>query len=143
MLPNTCLECDYMCVCTHVCERTGCAHVCGHGKCSPWLEDNAVSTLGFERPNYMMQEYVSTAVGVPSLPMGGATAGVWVADVIPPTIIFVASEAVSSNTIQVTLQLDEPGTIWTLVRILPILIQSRANMNGASTDRRGIEVRCC
>ncbi|CAJ1402439.1 unnamed protein product [Effrenium voratum] len=77
-----------------------------------WAKDNAVSTLGFERPNYMMQEYVSTAVGVPSLPMGGATAGVWVADVIPPTIIFVASEAVSSNTIQVTLQLDEPGTIW-------------------------------
>ncbi|CAE7706437.1 unnamed protein product, partial [Symbiodinium microadriaticum] len=79
-----------------------------------WAQDNAVSTLGFTRPNYMTQQYVTSPVVSPSSPSGGATAGVWVTDKTPPTIIYVSSEAVSSDTLQVTLQLDEPGTIWCL-----------------------------
>ncbi|CAE7924644.1 unnamed protein product [Symbiodinium necroappetens] len=77
-----------------------------------WAQDNAVSTLGFARPNYMTQQYVTSPVVSPSSPSGGATAGIWVTDKTPPTIIYVSSEAVSSDTLQVTLQLDEPGTIW-------------------------------
>ena len=78
------------------------------------MQDNAVSTLGFARPNYMTQQYATSPVVSPSSPSGGATAGVWVTDKTPPTIIYVSSEAVSSDTVQVTLQLDEPGTIWCL-----------------------------
>ncbi|CAE7498925.1 unnamed protein product [Symbiodinium natans] len=77
-----------------------------------WAQDNAVSTMGFARPNYMTHQYVTADVVAPSSPSGGATAGVWVTDNTPPTLIYVSAEAVSSDTVQVTLQLDEPGTIW-------------------------------
>ena len=42
--------------------------------------------------------------------------GLWVTDVTPPTMIYVAAEAISRDTIQMTLQLDEPGTVWSLSR---------------------------
>ncbi|CAK8994475.1 unnamed protein product [Durusdinium trenchii] len=77
-----------------------------------WAKDDATTTAGFDRRNYMSQSYVSTAVGDPMLPLGGATLGVWVDDSTPPTMRFISAEAISRDTIQVTLQLDEPGTIW-------------------------------
>ena len=80
------------------------------------LEDHAKTTTGFDRPNYMPQEYLSAAVVNPLLPAGGATLGLWVTDLSPPSMIYVAAEATSSDTIQITLQLDEPGTIWSLSR---------------------------
>lgn len=64
----------------------------------------------------MPQEYLSAAVVNPLLPAGGATMGLWVTDVTPPTMIYVAAEAISRDTIQMTLQLDEPGTVWSLSR---------------------------
>eukprot|EP00931_Biecheleriopsis_adriatica_P071269 TRINITY_DN4511_c0_g1_i3.p1 TRINITY_DN4511_c0_g1~~TRINITY_DN4511_c0_g1_i3.p1 ORF type:complete len:2354 (-),score=405.61 TRINITY_DN4511_c0_g1_i3:1928-8902(-) len=77
-----------------------------------FAQDDATTTAGFPRPNYMTQDYVSRGVANPSSPIGGRTSGVWVSDSTPPTIIFVSTESVSSNTIQMTLQLDEPGTLW-------------------------------
>ena len=82
----------------------------------PCLEDDAQTTTGFDRPNYMSHTYVSAAVVNPLLPAGGATMGLWVTDLTPPTINYVSAESISSDTIQMTLQLDEPGTIWRLGR---------------------------
>ena len=82
----------------------------------PCLEDDAQTTTGFDRPNYMSHTYVSAAVVNPLLPAGGATMGLWVTDLTPPTINYVSAESISSDTIQMTLQLDEPGTIWLLGR---------------------------
>eukprot|EP00927_Polykrikos_kofoidii_P002778 TRINITY_DN11111_c1_g1_i1.p1 TRINITY_DN11111_c1_g1~~TRINITY_DN11111_c1_g1_i1.p1 ORF type:complete len:1928 (+),score=277.30 TRINITY_DN11111_c1_g1_i1:722-5785(+) len=77
-----------------------------------WAKDSAVDTNGYARPNYMVQSYVETAVGNVNLPQGGKTTNVWIRDTTPPTIIVVAREALAEDTIQVTLQLNEPGTIW-------------------------------
>ena len=38
--------------------------------------------------------------------------GVWVVDTTPPMMILVRAEGISGDTLQLTLQLDEPGTIW-------------------------------
>lgn len=35
------------------------------------VQDDATTTAGFDRRNYMSQSYVSTAVGDPMLPLGG------------------------------------------------------------------------
>eukprot|EP00928_Gymnodinium_smaydae_P040215 TRINITY_DN27306_c0_g6_i1.p1 TRINITY_DN27306_c0_g6~~TRINITY_DN27306_c0_g6_i1.p1 ORF type:complete len:5181 (-),score=906.80 TRINITY_DN27306_c0_g6_i1:179-15013(-) len=77
-----------------------------------WARDNAVSTLGWDRFNYMQQGYVDTDVGSPLSPSGGTTSGVWVVDVTPPSVAFVAAESLDHETLQVTLQLNEPGTVW-------------------------------
>jgi len=78
-----------------------------------WAKDSAVDTQGMERPNYMIQDYVETEVGDPTnTPLGGKTSNVWIKDTTPPVIIVVAREALAEDTIQVTLQLNEPGTIW-------------------------------
>ena len=48
-----------------------------------------------------------------SAPQGGRTSKVWIRDSTPPVIHHVRGEAVrDESTIQVTLQLNEPGTIW-------------------------------
>eukprot|EP00931_Biecheleriopsis_adriatica_P047271 TRINITY_DN27224_c0_g2_i1.p1 TRINITY_DN27224_c0_g2~~TRINITY_DN27224_c0_g2_i1.p1 ORF type:complete len:3147 (+),score=582.09 TRINITY_DN27224_c0_g2_i1:27-9467(+) len=78
-----------------------------------WAKDSAVDTQGLVRPNYMIQDYVEAAIGSDTTsPLGGMTANVWVTDSTPPTIIVVSREALGESLIQVTLQLDEPGTIW-------------------------------
>jgi len=78
-----------------------------------WAKDSAVDTQGMVRPNYMVQDYVETLIGSDTLaPLGGKTTNVWIVDVTPPTIIVVSREALAEDTIQVTLQLNEPGTIW-------------------------------
>lgn len=38
--------------------------------------------------------------------------GVWVVDTTPPMMLLVRAEGISGDTLQLTLQLDEPGTIW-------------------------------
>lgn len=60
----------------------------------------------------MSHTYVSTEVNSSSDPQGGATLKVWVVDSTPPQMIFVGSDSLASATLQVTLQLNEPGTIW-------------------------------
>ncbi|CAE8696863.1 unnamed protein product, partial [Polarella glacialis] len=82
-----------------------------------WALDAAVNTQLQPRPNYMTQDYLDTAVGTDgshaaSSPSGGKTTKVWVKDMTPPTIIYVSSEALLEDTIQITLQLNEPGTVW-------------------------------
>jgi hypothetical protein len=77
-----------------------------------WAQDAATDTFGNSRPNYMHHAYVTTAVSDPSAPSGGLTAQVWIADATPPTLILVDVEALNDETIQMTLQLNEPGTIW-------------------------------
>lgn len=77
-----------------------------------WAKDSAVDTNGLARPNYMQQDYVETAVGDVLNPNGGYTANVWIVDKTAPEIIVVTGEAIAMDTIQVTLQLNEPGTIW-------------------------------
>eukprot|EP00438_Fugacium_kawagutii_P000297 Skav205258 [mRNA] locus=scaffold1841:79647:81160:- [translate_table: standard] len=77
-----------------------------------WAKDDAMTTSGFERPNYMTQEYLTSPVVDPLVPLGGATMGLWVTDVTPPTLIYVTAAAISRDTIRLTLQLNEPGTIW-------------------------------
>jgi hypothetical protein len=77
-----------------------------------WAVDSAQDSYQQPRPNYMTQGYVSTEVGSPSLPLGGLTSSVWVTDSTPPTIIHIAHESVAEDTIQMTLQLNEPGTVW-------------------------------
>ena len=77
-----------------------------------WARDSAVDSHGFSRPNYMTQSYVETPVGVVTSPAGGLTENVWVVDTTAPSIIVVAREALAESTVQVTLQLNEPGTIW-------------------------------
>ncbi|CAE8720003.1 unnamed protein product [Polarella glacialis] len=74
--------------------------------------DDATDSFSLSRANYMTQDYVGTAVGVPTSPLGGTTAGVWVVDSTAPTMIFVTAESVGQETLQVTLQLNEPGTVW-------------------------------
>jgi mannose/fructose/N-acetylgalactosamine-specific phosphotransferase system component IIB len=82
-----------------------------------WAKDSAVDTQGLPRPNYMIQDYVDNAVGLTgaaaaSAPEGGKTMSVWVKDMTPPSLIYVSSEALTEDTIQVTIQLNEPGTVW-------------------------------
>jgi len=78
-----------------------------------WAKDSAVDTQGMTRPNYMIQDYVETFIGsTTTTPLGGLTRGVWVVDTTPPSIVVVSREALAEDTIQVTLQLNEPGTIW-------------------------------
>ncbi|CAE6973255.1 PEPD [Symbiodinium sp. CCMP2592] len=78
-----------------------------------WAKDSAVDTHGFARPNYMSQSTVETAVGADvNNPSGGLTENVWITDTTPPTIIVVSREALGESHIQVTLQLNEPGTVW-------------------------------
>merc|ERR1719271_1892509 len=77
-----------------------------------WAKDSAVDSAGLARPNYMAQGYVDANVYAPTAPRGGMTANVWVLDSTPPTIIFVQAESVNHETLQVTLQLNEPGTLW-------------------------------
>ena len=45
-------------------------------------------------------------------PYLAALAGVWVRDTTPPRMTFVRAEGISQDSLQVTLQLDEPGTVW-------------------------------
>merc|ERR1719460_2659497 len=77
-----------------------------------WAKDNALDTASNPRPNYQTQTYVNTEIATTSGPEGGATKRVWVLDSTPPTLIYVSGEAIAEDTIQLTLQLDEPGTIW-------------------------------
>jgi hypothetical protein len=83
-----------------------------------WAKDSAVDTATNPRPNYQTQAYVNNPIvkpdGVTDGPRadGGATHRVWVSDLTPPTMIYVSGEAIAEDTIQLTLQLDEPGTIW-------------------------------
>ena len=77
-----------------------------------WAQDSAKDSRGLARPNYMSHTYVSTEVNSSSDPQGGATLKVWVVDSTPPQMIFVGSDSLASATLQVTLQLNEPGTIW-------------------------------
>jgi len=78
-----------------------------------WAKDSAVDTQSLVRPNYMFQSYLETEVGDPtSTPNGGKTSRVWINDDTAPTIIVVSREALAEDVIQVTLQLNEPGTIW-------------------------------
>jgi hypothetical protein len=79
-----------------------------------WAKDSAVDTQGQPRPNYMVQDYVDALVSttVPGNPQGGKTPYVWVKDRTPPEIIYVSSEALTESIIQITLQLNEPGTVW-------------------------------
>lgn len=88
-----------------------------------WAQDSAKDTKGLARPNYMSHQYVSTEVNSTSNPQGGATLSVWVVDSTPPQMTFVRADALASATLQVTLQLNEPGTIW-----------CQAVMPSASTD---------
>ncbi|CAK8986554.1 Uncharacterized protein SCF082_LOCUS596 [Durusdinium trenchii] len=59
----------------------------------------------------MTQEYVGTDVLSASAPSGGRTGHVWVTDSTPPQMILVDAESLDTS-IQVTLQLNEPGTVW-------------------------------
>jgi hypothetical protein len=78
-----------------------------------WAKDSAIDTHNNARPNYQAQSYVETDVGANTMAvLGGTTKNVWVTDSTDPQIIYVASEAIAETTIQVTLQLDEPGTVW-------------------------------
>jgi len=77
-----------------------------------WAQDSATNSAGAARPNYMLHSYVATAVGSTSSPSGGLTSNVWVLDSTPPTMIFVSAESLDKETLQVTLQLNEPGTLW-------------------------------
>lgn len=78
-----------------------------------WAKDDAVDSQGVARPNYQLQSYLETAVGTNiNAPLGGKTANVWVKDITPPTMIFVSREALTQSIIQITLQLNEPGTVW-------------------------------
>jgi len=88
-----------------------------------WAKDSAVDTQGQPRPNYMEQSYLETPVGSISSPQGGKTARVWVKDSTPPTMIYVSSEALTDSIIQITLQLNEPGTVW----CHPVVPSSNAN----------------
>merc|ERR1719284_2389635 len=60
----------------------------------------------------MIQDYVDTQVTDIDNPSGGKTTDVWVKDMTPPTVIYVSSEALTESKIQITLQLNEPGTVW-------------------------------
>jgi Zn finger protein HypA/HybF involved in hydrogenase expression len=75
-------------------------------------EDTAVATDGSSRVNLVSHSYVGTPVTDTTAPSGGATASVWVVDSTPPGMVFVRAESVNHETIQMTLQLNEPGTIW-------------------------------
>ena len=77
-----------------------------------WAQDSAVNSQGVPRPNYMSHAYMVTGVNSSSAPAGGLTQNIWVTDSTPPRMIFVRADALASATLQVTLQLDEPGTIW-------------------------------
>ena len=77
-----------------------------------WAQDSAVDSNGLARPNYMSHEYVSAEVNSSSSPSGGSTLNIWVVDSTPPTMTFVRADALASATLQVTLQLNEPGTVW-------------------------------
>ncbi|CAE8613427.1 unnamed protein product, partial [Polarella glacialis] len=84
-----------------------------------WAKDSAVDTQNQPRPNYMTQTYLETDVGAaymglvpPAFPLGGRTRNVWVKDTTPPTVIYVSSEAITDQVLQITLQLNEPGTVW-------------------------------
>lgn len=52
------------------------------------------------------------AVGSPSAPAGGLTSNVWVVDSTPPALRLVEVFAISQSSLQIRLQLDEPGTVW-------------------------------
>ena len=77
-----------------------------------WAQDTAVDSAGHPRVNSMAPTYVHAAVSNTVSPTGGKTANVWVKDTTPPTMLFVSTEALAEDTIRVTLQLDEPGTVW-------------------------------
>ncbi|CAK9095832.1 Uncharacterized protein SCF082_LOCUS45000 [Durusdinium trenchii] len=78
-----------------------------------WAEDRAVDSRGYARPNYMTHSYATTGVGNGSVPSGGKIEAVWVTDSTPPSMLFVAAEGVKTeDTLQVVLQLNEPGTVW-------------------------------
>jgi len=77
-----------------------------------WAHDDAADSFGSPRLNYMIQGYVDAVVATPGAPEGGTTRSVWVVDDTAPTMIFVHAEAINDETIHLTLQLDEPGTIW-------------------------------
>jgi hypothetical protein len=77
-----------------------------------WAQDSAVDSHGVARQQYMTQAYVNANAGSPTAPVGGSTPFVWVLDSTPPTMIFVDAESTNHETIQLTLQLNEPGTLW-------------------------------
>ena len=77
-----------------------------------WAQDSAQDSYGYDSKNYMTQDYVQTGVSDPADPSGGKTSRVWVQDTTPPVMLFVSGEGISQDTIQLTLQLSEPGTVW-------------------------------
>ena len=77
-----------------------------------WAQDSAKDSKGLARPNYMSHTYVTTEVNSSSSPQGGSSLNVWVVDSTPPQMTFVRADSLASATLQVTLQLNEPGTIW-------------------------------
>jgi len=97
-----------------------------------WAKDSAVDTYGHPRPNYMTQSYVDTDVGANFMtaPAGGRTRYVWLKDTTPPTLIYVTSEAITDSKLQITLQLDEPGTVW----CQPVLPTADANLDVLDVD---------
>ena len=60
----------------------------------------------------MTHDYVRSAVTTVMSPKGGMTRAVWVVDSTPPQMVLVGVESVNHETIQLTLQLNEPGTLW-------------------------------
>merc|ERR1719353_1912082 len=48
----------------------------------------------------------------PAVPSGGTTRNIWVRDETAPVLTLINSETTAEDEITLTLQLDEPGTIW-------------------------------
>ena len=94
-----------------------------------WAQDSAKDSKGLARPNYMPHTYVATEVNSSSNPQGGSTLNVWVVDSTPPQMTFVRADSLASATLQVTLQLNEPGTIWCQAIEVFATTQNLANCN--------------
>lgn len=94
-----------------------------------WAQDSAKDSKGLARPNYMSHTYVTTEVNSSSSPQGGSSLNVWVVDSTPPQMTFVRADSLASATLQVTLQLNEPGTIWCQAVEVFASTQNLANCN--------------
>merc|ERR1719482_1455981 len=81
----------------------------------------------------------STDVGSPSSPSGGRTRNIWIVDVTPPTLIHKNTEALSENTIETTLQLDVPGTVW-CQPVLPSISPSSSKLKADHLTAANYEV---
>merc|ERR1719174_1775146 len=107
-----------------------------------WAKDSAVDTAGNARPNYQTQASVNAVItdvdSGSGRPGGGATKRVWVVDATPPTMIYVSGEAIAEDTIQLTLQLDEPGTIW----CTPVALDTEGVNGEIEEDDFGVGQQC-